>query len=437
MQSLWPRVSAPARDPSPRRWVRAAVAMAAVVLVGVGLFSLWNAGLLAPGSAPGAIAALHYETHHGEQMSLRLTDDSVLHLNTDSAVTIRYGKTERLVELTSGEADFEVAHDPQRAFRVSAGSARSSRSAPSSTCACSPTRPSSPWSRGASPSGCRARTETLHAGQCSSGPTSRSGWPRARGRRRTVKRRCARSTAWLHRQIVFDQRTARSEWRANSTATRRNPSRSSTPALRSLEISGVFATDDTEAFMAFLRSLQGCAGRGDRDTDSGVDRGADVPFMYCRPALGYLAKARQDASTGAAWALARVIHQRHGSLTAVSGVLRALSVCTAGGSLPCAARAGADRRAQPAAGRRHSRPDLCRRRWRRSRSQTGLQLVYVSDVVRNQKSHAAAAGLSAAGRSARLLQGTGLRFEYLTPHSVRILESGPGAAGRAAAAETD
>ena len=30
-----------------------------------------------------------------------------------------------------------------------------------------------------------------------------------------------------------------------------------TPRLRSLEISGVFATDDTEAFLAFLRSLEG------------------------------------------------------------------------------------------------------------------------------------------------------------------------------------
>ena len=29
------------------------------------------------------------------------------------------------------------------------------------------------------------------------------------------------------------------------------------PALRALEISGVFATDDTEAFIAFLRSLDG------------------------------------------------------------------------------------------------------------------------------------------------------------------------------------
>jgi iron complex outermembrane receptor protein len=53
--------------------------------------------------------------------------------------------------------------------------------------------------------------------------------------------------------------------------------------------------------------------------------------------------------------------------------------------------------------------------------QTGLQFVYVSGVVRNQKSHPAPAGLSARAALEQLLQGTGLHFEYLTPHSVRIL----------------
>ncbi len=58
-------------------------------------------------------------------------------------------------------------------------------------------------------------------------------------------------------------------------------------------------------------------------------------------------------------------------------------------------------------------------------SQTGWQLVYVSDVVRNQKSRGAPAGMSPQEALARLLQGTGLRFEYLTPRSVRILAVPP------------
>ncbi len=54
-------------------------------------------------------------------------------------------------------------------------------------------------------------------------------------------------------------------------------------------------------------------------------------------------------------------------------------------------------------------------------SQTGLQLVYVSGVVRNERSHAVPAGLSAPDALARMLEGTRLRFEYLTPRSIRIL----------------
>jgi len=58
-------------------------------------------------------------------------------------------------------------------------------------------------------------------------------------------------------------------------------------------------------------------------------------------------------------------------------------------------------------------------------NQTGLQLVYVSDVVRNRKSHAASAGLSAQDALARILKGTGLRFEFLTARTVRILAAAP------------
>src|ERR1700722_3895369 len=53
--------------------------------------------------------------------------------------------------------------------------------------------------------------------------------------------------------------------------------------------------------------------------------------------------------------------------------------------------------------------------------QTGLQLVYVSGDVRDQRSHAVSAGLGAHEALTRMLQGTGLKVEYLTPRSIRIL----------------
>ncbi len=54
------------------------------------------------------------------------------------------------------------------------------------------------------------------------------------------------------------------------------------------------------------------------------------------------------------------------------------------------------------------------------RRQTGLQLIYLSSAIGNQKSQAVPAGLKSDEALSRLLQGTGLRFEYLTPRSIRI-----------------
>jgi transmembrane sensor len=62
-----------------------------------------------------------YRTHIGEQTSVQLADGSVIHLNTDTAVNISLSNQERRIELLGGEAEFEVAHDRTRPFRVSAG----------------------------------------------------------------------------------------------------------------------------------------------------------------------------------------------------------------------------------------------------------------------------------------------------------------------------
>ena len=64
---------------------------------------------------------LAYATRTGEQRSLTLDDGSIIHLNTESDVRIRYGEQERGIDLFRGEALFEVARDPARPFRVRAG----------------------------------------------------------------------------------------------------------------------------------------------------------------------------------------------------------------------------------------------------------------------------------------------------------------------------
>ncbi|WP_448547572.1 FecR family protein [Thalassotalea fusca] len=62
----------------------------------------------------------HY-TLTGERQEKVLEDGSVLTLNTDSAVDIRFEKNIRLVEVLSGEVHVAVAPNPQKPFVVKAG----------------------------------------------------------------------------------------------------------------------------------------------------------------------------------------------------------------------------------------------------------------------------------------------------------------------------
>jgi len=63
-----------------------------------------------------------YRTHIGEQTSITLADGSVVHLNTNTAIDVSISGNERRIKLLRGEAEFEVAHDSSRPFRVNAGS---------------------------------------------------------------------------------------------------------------------------------------------------------------------------------------------------------------------------------------------------------------------------------------------------------------------------
>jgi transmembrane sensor len=264
VQLLWPRVIASVRDVASHRWQTVAVSMAAIGALTLGLLALWDLRPIAHVSAPIDVTALHFETRHGEQQTRRLADNSVLHLNTDSAVTIRYGKKERLVVLTSGEADFEVVHEADRKFRVFAGSAEVVAIG----------------TKFAVRLGQDSTVVTVVEGRVAVGPVSmseaRSRNPNADHPQQFVQVStdqqinvvagewpavpiavdAQRATAWLRRDIMFEHEALeRVASEFNRYAAK--PIEITTPALRKLEISGVFATDDTEAFIAFLRSLKG------------------------------------------------------------------------------------------------------------------------------------------------------------------------------------
>jgi iron complex outermembrane receptor protein len=105
--------------------------------------------------------------------------------------------------------------------------------------------------------------------------------------------------------------------------------------------------------------------------------------------------------------------------TVVSGVLRALSICAPVELIDAPAALAEPQQATALAADIPAQP-LAQALAAFAR-QTGLQLVYVSGVVRGQRSHAVSAGLGADEALARVLEGTGLKFEYLTSRSIRIL----------------
>ena len=263
VRPLWPHVIAPVRSMYSRRWLPAAVTMGAVAVLSLGLFSLWNVRPVAPVPVRVGTTALHFETGHGEQLSRRLADNSVLHLNTDSAVTIRFSKTERLVMLASGQANFEVAHEPARAFRVLTGSAEvvaigtqfDVRLQEDSTVvtviegrvAVGP----SPMLEKRGGTNANDAPRYVQVGANQQIRVTESEWPAT-----PIAVDAQHTTAWLHHEILFDHEPLeRVAAEFNRYAPK--PIEIATPALRNLQISGAFATDDTDALIAFLRSLKG------------------------------------------------------------------------------------------------------------------------------------------------------------------------------------
>ena len=111
--------------------------------------------------------------------------------------------------------------------------------------------------------------------------------------------------------------------------------------------------------------------------------------------------------------------QTDGIAQAVAGILRAASICASVALLdaPSAVAAPPEPTLLTADIPSESLEDALESFAR----QTGLQLAYVSEIVRERRSRAVPAGLGAADALARMLESTGLKFEYLTPRNIRIV----------------
>ena len=106
--------SARAQMPSLRSW-RPVVWGGVAAALALGAFLGFRA------MRPTAAQEIRYATTAAGYERARLDDGSTLELNTASAARVRFSAAERRVELESGEAHFEVAHDAARPFVVSAG----------------------------------------------------------------------------------------------------------------------------------------------------------------------------------------------------------------------------------------------------------------------------------------------------------------------------
>jgi len=249
----------PVREPAPRRITARhtwsfATSIAAVVLL-LAASTLW---WLRDGEFLGLSKT--YQTERGEQRVVQLPDSSELRLNTDSAVTVRYTRSERAVEIARGQALFTVARDDQRRFRAAAGHAHvlalgtqfdiyRRRDATIVTVvegsvAVLAGEPPPPTVTGFPLDALR-----VHAGyQVHVDAGGVSAQPIPVDVQQTV--------AWLQRKIAFEQRPlgeVADEFNRYGSI----PIEIDDAALRALPISGVFDADDIDSFMAFLQTLDG------------------------------------------------------------------------------------------------------------------------------------------------------------------------------------
>jgi transmembrane sensor len=100
----------PKREPS--HWLKTGIAVAASILLMLGIQTYRQTGIE------------HYQTAKGEQQTIFLADGSQIVLNTDSEITVELQMFKRKVQLTQGEALFNVTHNPIRPFEVMAGTGK-------------------------------------------------------------------------------------------------------------------------------------------------------------------------------------------------------------------------------------------------------------------------------------------------------------------------
>jgi transmembrane sensor len=224
---------------------------AALAVMAVALAVLWPR--LTDWFAPQA-HELRFTAAHGQLLTQRLEDGTVLHLDTDSAVVVRYSTKGRQVQLQRGRATFEVEHDAARPFEVFAGAARMVDVGtkfdvyllPDATLVTvieGRVEVSELSAQGASGSVLLGAGQQIRvaAGESLAGPTAVD---------------TGKVTAYLRRTIIFEHQplaAVAEEFNRYSLV----PISITSPELGRVTITGSLAVDDLDSFIAYLRAMDG------------------------------------------------------------------------------------------------------------------------------------------------------------------------------------
>lgn len=265
IEEFWRRVAKVENEPEIQRAIGEALARESK-----GLSPLPRIGpkglagvILAIGLGLGAFAAWPwvmgrtYDTAVGEQRFVRLEDGSRLRLDTDSKVRVKLRSDSRAIELVTGRAYFDVAHDGTRPFVVTAGDASvralGTRFSVTRTPAGAEvtlvegkvrvvrTTDGAPETWTLSP-GEGVRTDSAHPQVRTLDTAAAISWTSGRltFRGRALAEAAAEVNRYSDRKVVIDD-----------------------PALATRQITGVFDAGDTDAFVAALTDLYGLRAEAD------------------------------------------------------------------------------------------------------------------------------------------------------------------------------
>jgi transmembrane sensor len=260
----------PARPrPQARRmpsWIYAVAATVAAAAIAL----LWFVPQRAPPAAE-QITVAHYATGHADRTTRRLPDGSVLQLDADSSVTLRFTGADRSLDLERGQAVFEVVHDASRPFHVIAGAAEIVDVGTTFSVSLHDESTVVTVVEGHVRVGLATRptANTIQPGTiptAGSAPAASDAVELAAGDQvrvaaaslpdRATQVDVGAATAWAQGRIVFDREPlTRVVEQFNRYAPA--PITIVTPELGERKISGSFQATDTESFVAYLRTLKG------------------------------------------------------------------------------------------------------------------------------------------------------------------------------------